>query len=120
MGIVSETMADESRSVASLYAELRELNPSRAAAFARDDSLLTKNMSIAHNQGNALASRGGFDTGLAHLDHYRGRDPLRAFGSTRVEHDVMVNVAGTPVSDRRRGEIIRHLNNFSHMPAATT
>lgn len=41
-------------------------------------------------QGNRLASRGGFDTGLAHLDHYRGRDPVRAFGSSKLEHDVMV------------------------------
>merc|ERR1711934_1325669 len=114
------SMAGEPRSVSSLYSELRELNPSRAAAFAREDSLLTKNMSIAHTQGNRLAARGGFDTGLSHLDHYRGRDPLRAFGSTRLEHEVMLNVAGTPVNDRRRAEMLRYVNNYSHMPAATT
>lgn len=42
------------------------------------------------SQGNRLASRGGFDTNLAHLDHYRGRDPVRAFGSTKMEHQVLV------------------------------
>merc|ERR1711865_898593 len=99
---------------------LRALNPARAKIFAREDTLLCKNMGISHVQGNRLASRGGFDTNLSHLDHYRGRDPVRAFGSTKMEHQVMTQVAGTNVSDRRRSEMIRYLNAYTHMPAATT
>jgi len=103
-----------------LYSELRALNPARAQIFAREDTLLCKNMGISHVQGNRLASRGGFDTNLSHLDHYRGRDPLRAFGSTKMEHQVLTQVSGTPVSDRRRSEMLRYLNAYTHMPAATT
>eukprot|EP00658_Telonema_sp_P-2_P031638 TRINITY_DN2362_c0_g1_i2.p1 TRINITY_DN2362_c0_g1~~TRINITY_DN2362_c0_g1_i2.p1 ORF type:complete len:176 (-),score=38.75 TRINITY_DN2362_c0_g1_i2:130-657(-) len=103
-----------------LYSKLKELNPGRAAAFARDDSSLAHKLNISKTQGGKVASRAGFDTGLAHLDHYRGRDPLRAFGSTRLEHDIMVNIAGTPVSDRRRAEMVRYIHMNSHLPAATT
>ena len=51
-----------------------------------------KMLSRLVSQGNRLASRGGFDTNLAHLDHYRGRDPVRAFGSTKMEHQVLVTL----------------------------
>merc|ERR1712195_235409 len=116
MGDSSITMTDQtpaSRDIQGLYAELRSLNPARAQIFAREDTLLCKNMGISHVQGNRLASRGGFDTNLAHLDHYRGRDPVRAFGSTKMEHQVLTQVSGTPVSDRRRFEMLRSVRRFN-------
>merc|ERR1712028_283791 len=94
------------RDIQGLYAELRSLNPARAQIFAREDTLLCKNMGISHVQGNRLASR--------------GRYPVRAFGSTKMEHQVLTQVSGTPVSDRRRSEMLRYLNAYTHMPAATT
>merc|ERR1712070_1313607 len=59
--------------------------------------------------GHRLSTRRGFDVGLASLDNYRGRDPVRAFGSTKSEHELMLQVTGTPVSARRQSEMLRDL-----------
>jgi len=79
--------------------QLKELNPARYEAFQREQGLLKKAMNMAGSMdksgGQRLATRRGFDVGLATLDNYRGRDPNRAFGSTKTEHELMV---------RRRGE----------------
>merc|ERR1711998_724566 len=94
-------------------AQLKELNPQRAAAYEREQSLLNKSMGLAGSHdlggGQRLSTRRGFDVGLASLDNYRGRDPVRAFGSTKAEHELMLQVTGTPVNDRRKTEILRDL-----------
>lgn len=93
--------------------QLKELNPARYEAFQREQGLLNKALNMAGNMdrggGQRLATRRGFDVGLATLDNYRGRDPNRAFGSTKAEHELMLSVTSTPVSERRRAEILRDL-----------
>ena len=78
--------------------QLRELNPERADAYEREQALRNKSrdMACSKNLGGSsrLATRRGFDVGLASLDNYRGRDPIRAFGSTQAEHTMMVCVVG--------------------------
>merc|ERR1711918_333759 len=92
---------------------LAALNPERAAAYKRDAKLLNKSLSMASSTAPGgsmrMSTRRGFDVGLANLDNYRGRDPVRAFGSTRAEHELMLQVTGTPVSERRQAEILRDL-----------
>merc|ERR1711918_178361 len=92
---------------------LAALNPERAAAYKRDAKLLNKSLSMASSTAPGgsmrMSTRRGFDVGLANLDNYRGRDPVRAFGSTRAEHELMLQATATPVSDRRRAELIREL-----------
>merc|ERR1712216_180226 len=110
---ISHFSGDVKSQIAEKMAQLQELNPQRAAAYHREQSLLNKSMSLAGDKalggGMRQSTRRGFDTGLASLDNYRGRDPVRSFGSTKAEHEMLMSVTGTPVSDRRRSEIIRDL-----------
>ena len=74
--------------------QLKELNPERYKAYQREQNLLDKSMGLAgsNSRGGGMrqSTRRGFDVGLASLDNYRGRDPVRAFGSTKAEHELMV------------------------------
>jgi len=82
--------------------QLMELNPDRYAAWAREEALLSKSLNTASDTsrggGQRQATRRGFDVGLSSLDNYRGRDPIRAFGSTKTEHELIVSPLLTPKS----------------------